>query len=633
MLCRLTCRHTEQYGELMRTIAHWYSKTYPILLILIGLSLVGVAFLTDTLGWGSQSGIGKYQLALALVGVTMAVGGTIIYLPLTNEQRLGLLIASISGSASLTAVLYFAVSFFHLPVLARVNVFPDDSFYYMTPALNIAKGLGPTADTVTLTSGFHPLWMGVLVALGLLVQLNKAVFFEGVILLGLFLHVVGAFLIYLVGARFVPRLLAWGWALIYLVSMRGLLDAISGTEAALLALLLVAFLWHETHPDSRSVTCSVQRGFLFGLLFLARTDTIFFIAGYLLIDAWIELFSCRKPAKCDVHEWVKHLATTGAAMLLATLPWFVMAQITYGSILQNSLLMKTLWRSRVLDDASILEQAQYSLGMYSAWLRQAFTGIYPSTLLLLLSFLVGLMAAQRSLKGDHDSISASTAMATTVGSQLSRLAATVGALSVYFLGAGLFYAVRFSFVREWYYGSARILWSVLGILLCALIFVYHRRPGIERLRLPVVVAQGVIVLGMTFAAITYPFSEYGATRGAGQFVTMAEYIKEHLPQDAVVGAYSSGILSYFSERRVVNLDGLANVDILEVASSGQMDRYLDALGVTWLADHESIIWPGLTVGLLRDGNPEYVKRLQEVYRVPCDSEYGDIVLWKVLPAQ
>lgn len=172
---------------------------------------------------------------------------------------------------------------------------------------------------------------------------------------------------------------------------------------------------------------------------------------------------------------------------------------------------------------------------------------------------------------------------------------------------------------------------MLGIILCAFIFSNRWRIGMEQLRLPVAIAQVVIVLGMSFAVMTYPFSEYGATRGAGQFVVMAEYIKNHLPKDAIVGAYSSGILSYFSERRVVNLDGLANVDILEVASSRQMDRYLDALGVTWLADHESIIWPDLTVGLLRDGNPEYVKRLQEVYRVPCDSAYGDIVLWRVLP--
>lgn len=366
-------------------------------------------------------------------------------------------------------------------------------------------------------------------------------------------------------------------------------------------------------------------------MFLARTDTIFFIAGYLFIDAWIGLSGWRKRGKVDVWKWLQHLVVTGIVMFLVTLFWFVAAQIVYGSILQNSLLMKTLWRSRVLQGASLAEQVRFSVGMYSAWIRHAITETYPSTLLLLLFFLGGVVSAQRSLKAERSSTTPPAfSLAVIPSSPLSRLVATTGALLVYFLGAGLFYAVRFSFVREWYYGSVRILWPMLGILLCALVFAHHRRPGIEQFRLPIAIAQGIIVLGMTFTAITYPFSEYGATRGYGQFVTMAEYIKEHLPQDAIIGAYSSGILSYFSERRVINLDGLANVDILEVASSGKMDQYLDSLGVTWLADHESIIWPDLTVGLLRDGNPAYVKRLEEVYRVPCDSQYGDIVLWRVL---
>jgi len=586
--------------------------------------LVGVAILADSVGWGSQSGMGKHQFTLALVGVMVAVSGATICLPFTDERRLRLAIAVASGIAGITAVLYFALSFFGLSVPARMNVFPDDSFYYMTPALNIAKGLGPTADTITRTSGFHPLWMGILVILSWLVQLDKILFFDGVVALGLVFHAVSAFLLYLTGIQFIPRLLALGWALIYLVSIKGLHDAIGGTEASLLALLLAMFLWHETRASHSSISRSLWRGVLMGLLFLARTDTVFFIAGYLLIDAFIELSVCPDKNR-NLSGWLKNLAATVVTVFLVILPWLVISWITYGSLFQSSLLIKIFWRSRVLQDASVMEQVKFSVKMYIKWIREI-KATYPTTLLFLLSFLGGIVLAQRSLKLEHGET-----VTPLVSRPLSRLIATVGALLVYSLGAGLFYSICFSFVREWYYVSARILWPVFGILLCAFISANRWHTGMEQLRLLIAIAQGVIVLGMAFTAITYPFSEYGATRGASQFVAMAEYIKEHLPTDAIIGAYSSGILSYFSERRVVNLDGLANVDILEVASSRRMDQYLDALGVTWLADHESIIWPDLTVGLLRDGNPEYVKRLREVYRVPCDSKYGDIVLWRVLP--
>ncbi len=35
----------------------------------------------------------------------------------------------------------------------------DDAFYYFTIARNVVSGLGVTFDGVTLTNGFHPLWM------------------------------------------------------------------------------------------------------------------------------------------------------------------------------------------------------------------------------------------------------------------------------------------------------------------------------------------------------------------------------------------------------------------------------------------------------------------------------------------
>lgn len=403
MLYPLTFHLAKQSCECGDNMGYRYSrfKAYSIFLILIGFLLVVAAFLADPLGWGSQSGVGKYQLALALVGVTVAVGGAVIYLPFTNQKRLSLAVAVISVITGVTAVLYFAAGFFRLPVAARVNVFPDDSFYYMTPALNIARGLGPTADTITRTSGFHPLWMGILVALGLLVQLDKALFFDGVVALGLAFHVAGALLIYLTGARFVPRLLAWGWALIYLVSTKGLHDAISGTEASLVALLLAMFLWHETRAGQSSVARSVQRGVLMGLLFLARTDAIFFIAGYLVIDALVEL-SGYSNEKRNISKWLRHLAATMAAVFLVILPWLAISQITYGSFFQNSLLMKTFWRSRVLQGASVVEQIKFSVGIYSAWIRQGITATYSSTLLFLFFFLGGIVSAQRSLKLGRD---------------------------------------------------------------------------------------------------------------------------------------------------------------------------------------------------------------------------------------
>ncbi|HID08358.1 MAG TPA: hypothetical protein EYP10_14555, partial [Armatimonadetes bacterium] len=40
---------------------------------------------------------------------------------------------------------------------------PDDVFYYLKTAMNIAQGHGSTFDGVNRTNGYHPLWMLLLV--------------------------------------------------------------------------------------------------------------------------------------------------------------------------------------------------------------------------------------------------------------------------------------------------------------------------------------------------------------------------------------------------------------------------------------------------------------------------------------
>jgi hypothetical protein len=59
--------------------------------------------------------------------------------------------------------------------------------------------------------------------------------------------------------------------------------------------------------------------------------------------------------------------------------------------------------------------------------------------------------------------------------------------------------------------------------------------------------------------------------------------------DDIFGMKDAGIFGYFSGRRVVNLDGVANDDrYQEVLRSGRLDEYLDGLGVAYIAQHS--IW-------------------------------------------
>ena len=515
-----------------------------------------------------------------------------------------------------------ASRFLGLSPSERMHTFPDDSFYYMVPALNIARGLGPTADTITRTSGYHPLWMAVLAGMARLCQCDKLAYFDLVILAGMVLHSLAALLVYLGAVRFMPQVHAVAVSVIFLTVQRGFLDALGGIEASLVTAVLAALVWLDT-ARSLSTARLIARGVCLGLLFLARTDSFMFIVTYLCVHAVVIVVK----EKGGVAGLIRSLGPVAASAAVTCAPWFAISWHVYGTFFQGSQVTKHFWRSRLLEQSSIGETVRFSLTMFRSWLADV-GALYPERLSILLSFLTGI-AVLRLVEGPR---SPQEPRERARDASLRNLVTILAGLGVYVMGAGLFYATQFVETRRWYFAGARMLWVVGAIILCAFAFETTSRKLTRRV---LQVISGVmlvlVAISTARAAIRYPFEEAVAARGPGQFVRMAEYINANLPQSAIIGAYSSGILSYFCERRVINLDGLANNEIVAVARSRRMDAYLDAKGVRYLADHESIIRPGFTVGLQIDGDPRYVKRLRELHRVPDPSAFGDIVLWEVLP--
>jgi hypothetical protein len=56
------------------------------------------------------------------------------------------------------------------------------------------------------------------------------------------------------------------------------------------------------------------------------------------------------------------------------------------------------------------------------------------------------------------------------------------------------------------------------------------------------------------------------------------------PKDARIGCFNAGIPAYFSERTVVNLDGLVNHGLVDVYRRGEFDRWLADERIAFIAD-------------------------------------------------
>ena len=64
----------------------------------------------------------------------------------------------------------------------------------------------------------------------------------------------------------------------------------------------------------------------------------------------------------------------------------------------------------------------------------------------------------------------------------------------------------------------------------------------------------------------------------------AGWIASHLPAEATIGAWNAGMLAFFSQRRVVNLDGLVNSREFFLADRHDLCAYFDREDIDYLVD-------------------------------------------------
>ena len=70
---------------------------------------------------------------------------------------------------------------------------------------------------------------------------------------------------------------------------------------------------------------------------------------------------------------------------------------------------------------------------------------------------------------------------------------------------------------------------------------------------------------------------------------LAPWLSTHTPADARVGAFNGGLISYFSDRTTVNLDGVMNDNAIAASRAARFAIYIDAQRIDYLADNELAI--------------------------------------------
>ena len=438
---------------------------------------------------------------------------------------------------------------------------PDDTYYSLAIARNLAHGHGPTADGFILTNGFQPL-----------VTFLQSLFFRfsagpdqavrcAVLASALFGSLNVAALGWLV-TRIAGPWVGVPAAASCALSPFFIQNDMNGLETSLSVFsLLVLFHLLLSHLGSpRSSKLVMILGLMIGISVLARVDNCLASALVTLIIAW---------------RGGLRLATIALACAgLAVAPWWLYSWVAVGSIVPES---GAAVRQLAVFHAFWPMYNGFSIRCALCVLGEIFTNVKdlgPGNLLMGFGLVLSVILSYRNvhrLPMDCQIIWA--AMCLTA------------------FGQFLFYSVYLQAI--WFYPRyldfAAILFATAAAMLLRSAYAGNRRRIGFLAAINVALASLVVFCWVSAYDVLFSTpatSVDTGLQGAKGYREVALAVLEHVPPNVTLGALQSGALSYYASPaiRVVNLDGVVNGSAYRAMKDSRLKNYILRMNITFFAD-------------------------------------------------
>ena len=458
---------------------------------------------------------------------------------------------------------------------ALVALWPilEDAFYSFAVARHVALGRGISADGVSPTNGFQPLFTFLTVPAFAVAGGDLYLPIRLILALQWLFYLGTAIVLARIASALADDLAttakAWApaaTAFLYLANPLAYQAHFSGLETGC-ALFFYGVTWRYTQTRRfEALSEQLALGGLLGLTVLARVDAAFFVVAVCVCLFWTSTapFAARlRPP----------LVVTLVAAAVSS-PWWLYNWLVFGSLLPSSGAAQQEWAvSLPRTGAALLSLVRTVTPWWSRFDPGRFDRELAGDGVRVGLFFLGAFWLWRRRE-----VTARGLLQREDGRWVLRPAAWAGAaLLVATLGLLVWYAVSsFAF---WFYGrylSPLLLISTL-VLSRALVTVATRHPW------PALAAVLVLARPVpydTLVAFTRPVE-----KGNIMFTDQLPLVLSRVPEGECVGALQSGTLGYFREC-VVNLDGKINGEALR--RRRDIWAYLDERGVRWLCD-----WPSL----------------------------------------
>ena len=427
---------------------------------------------------------------------------------------------------------------------ATITFTVDDTYYYLKTACNLAGGFGPTFDRIALTNGFHPLWMLILVLLRFFSSTDMDQFAR----LALSMQV---FLVFL-GTYFLSRIEGFGGRRLFLL-MGVFLSCfycakilINGLETALQFFFLSAAMLYWQRLRISRFSLSSGRWLILGLLVaaatLARLSAGLF-AGMLLLMPVI---------------W----PTSGEAR--AGLARRIKASFCGLSVLTGLVLAYCVWNVWIFGQPTPVSGAiKFGLDAQIGLLGRG--GVVAVNLIILAAYWVFFNKKSKE------------------GSEVKALFFPV--LSYFALDSAYNFGLRGEFSLQ----ATRIWYLLPSFTLFLLYCGYLLSRPLTRLKKTTAL---LLLAGFAlFTVYTWGYrinpKSYSLYQSA---VKVAHWLDRHTAKDTLCAAWDAGYVAGYTQRRLINLDGLINSwDYKKnYLSQGRVNQYIIEQKVDCIAQY---MWP------------------------------------------
>jgi len=478
--------------------------------------------------------------------------------------RLDKVLAGALSAAGLILCLLLA----WLPLEVSLSHFGfEDVFYYLGVARSLSQGLGATLDGVHPTNGFHPLWM--------LISFGLVSIFEGgskmpvhlLFTLCAFFHVATALFIYGIVVRTGNRWVAVAALFLWLFNYNVIALAMCGLETALFGLLLIGTIaFYLPRREHLSVRSGIELGALLGLTALARFDGA--LLGFAVAADQLFFWMRRKE---EAMRLSARVIPVSLAAVLLIMPWLAFSWRVSGAALPNSHRALKLWIGReAAGDSGILG---HWLDMIVRYLPEAghvygLMPLWPLALVMLLALSAAVF--RKPLR--------------------TRIEMPALVFVLYPIAHASYYAANFAPLNRYLYPAHLVIFTGLFIAAATLL---KERMHERSIRLLSLAAFLVLFLNAAVSGVASWREGRGSAGTHSLHSTMyaqaVPWIQKQIPPDEKIGSFNCGIYSYFSDRMVVNLDGVINDSVIPFLEAGDLFSYLRQERIRYVIDWEGML--------------------------------------------